>query len=154
MSTPNMWNSLAALVLLAGSLGASGASPAGAANSPEPGIRDAWARSTPAGAKYGAIYATFESAAGDRLLGASVPHSLAGATQIHETVTSNDGQMMMRQVAGVDLPTGQVVEFKPGGFHIMLMNLKKPMKSGEHVNVTLTFKHAGQRTVVATVRDE
>ena len=124
-------------------------------------ITNVWARTTPAGARYGAAYLTIASRAGDRLIGASVPHSVAEGTQIHETVVWADssgghtpGQMSMRQVESVLLPAGESVQFKPGGYHIMLMELKKPLKAGQHVSLTLTLEKAGKRTVTATVRDE
>ena len=123
-------------------------------------IHDAWARATPAGARMGAIYFTMTSPAGDRLTGAAVPHSVAGATQIHETVMEQDssgaatGRMSMQEVESVELPAGTEVQFKPGGYHVMLLDLKRPLVSGQHVALTLTFANAGKQKVTATVRDE
>ncbi len=121
-------------------------------------IRDAWARATPAGARMGALYLTLESTAGDMLLGATVPRSVAGEAQIHETVVDSSGggepRMSMRRVASIDLPAGQAVELRPGGFHIMLIGLKKRLKAGERVTVTLSLAKAGRRTVTAAVREE
>ncbi|HEY6866584.1 MAG TPA: copper chaperone PCu(A)C [Candidatus Eisenbacteria bacterium] len=153
----------AALTLAAASiLGLTGAAGAGDAAAPPSGVvvRDAWARATPAGATMGAIYLTLESAAGDRLVGAAVPHSVAAATEIHETVMLADssgseggGRMTMRPVAAIELPAGEPVELKPGGYHIMLFDLKKPLKPGAHVTVTLVLEKAGKRKVTATVRE-
>jgi copper(I)-binding protein len=124
-------------------------------------IRDAWARATPAGARMGAIYLTLESAAGDRLTGAKVPDSVAASTEIHETVTVTDSsgseggsRMTMQPVSSIELPPGEAVQLKPGGYHIMLIDLKKPLKRGTHVRVTLMLEKAGKHTVTATVRDE
>jgi len=124
-------------------------------------VRDAWARATPAGARMGAIYLTIRSDQADRLTGAAVPRAIAGETQIHEVVTVVDSsggdatpRMTMRQVAGLDLPAGEDVQLKPGGFHIMLIDLKKPLTAGEHVAVTLTLERAGRRQVTAVVRNE
>ena len=124
-------------------------------------IRDAWARATPAGARMGAIYLTIESVAGDRLTGAEVPTSVAAATEIHETVVVADssgseggGRMMMRPVAFIELPPGETVQLKPGGYHIMLFDLKKPLKAGDHVKLTLVFEKAGRRKVTAAVRGQ
>ena len=153
----------AALALaLAWACSAAGAANAAgsAASPPDVSVTDAWARATPAAARMGAVYLTIESATGDRLIGASVPHSVAAKTQIHETVVvadssgGGDGEMMMRPVGSIELPPGEAVQFKPGGYHIMLLNLKKPLRSGEQVPVTLTFEKAGKRKAVATVRDE
>lgn len=156
----------AALVLafaLGLGLGAGGVANAATADARRAAVHvsDAWARATPAGARMGAIYMTIESEGGDRLLGAEVPHSVAVHTEIHETVverSSNDGQpegrMSMRRVASIELPAGQPVQLKPGGYHVMLIKLAKPLKPGARVPVALTFEKSGRRTVIATVREE
>jgi periplasmic copper chaperone A len=120
-------------------------------------ISDAWAHATPSGSHMGAIYLKLISAKGDRLLRASVPHSITSETQIHETVVHHDSTtggdtMEMHQVESVDLPAGQTVELKPGSFHLMLIGLKHALKAGDKVSVTLHFEKAGMRTVKADVR--
>ena len=132
----------------------------GAAQPADVAVRDAWARTTPAGARMGALYLTLESPAGDRLVGAEVSRSVAAATEIHETVVVADStgsgggdRMMMRPVAFIELPPGEAVQLKPGGYHIMLLDLKKPLKAGTHVKLTLILEKAGKRTLTATVRD-
>lgn len=102
-----------------------------------------WSRATPAGAKVGGGYLSIENkgATPDRLVSVSAP--FAGRTEIHEMATK-DGVMTMRPMAdGVTVPPGQKVEFKPGGYHIMFMDLKAPLKQGERVKGTLTFEKAG-----------
>lgn len=102
-----------------------------------------WSRATPSGAKVGGGYLSIENkgAAPDRLVSVSAP--FAGRTEIHEMATK-DGVMTMRPMAdGVPVPPGQKVEFKPGGYHIMFMDLKAPLKQGEKVKGTLTFEKAG-----------
>jgi len=121
-------------------------------------IRDAWARATPAGARMGAIYLTIESAAADRLLAAAVPDSVAEETQIHETIVIPDSsggasRMTMRPVAALELPAGQPVQLKPGGYHIMLMGMKRALKAGDRVAVTLTLENAGKQSATAVVRN-
>ena len=59
--------------------------------------------------------------------------------------------MKMRQVDGLDLPAGQAVTLKPGGYHIMLTGLTRPLKEGETVSLTLSFAKAGSREVTAPV---
>jgi len=120
-------------------------------------ISDAWARATPPGAKMGAIYMTLESAAGDRLLRASVPKSVSAETQIHEIVTASgadgaEGKMTMQQIPSLELPPGQPVELKPGSYHLMLIHLKHALAAGDKVTVKLHFEKAGTRTVTADVR--
>jgi periplasmic copper chaperone A len=120
-------------------------------------ISDAWAHATPSGSHMGAIYLKLVSAKGDRLLSASIPHSITSETQIHETVVHHDSTtggdtMEMHQVESVELPAGQTVELKPGSFHLMLIGLKHALKAGDKVSVTLKFEKAGMRTVKADVR--
>jgi copper(I)-binding protein len=119
-------------------------------------VTEVWARATPPGARMGSIYLTLMSAGGDRLLRASVPHAVSPETQIHETVVAHDSngveRMEMHAVPSIELPANQAVELKPGGFHLMLTRLKRPLKPGERVRVTLTFERAGRQTVQADVR--
>jgi periplasmic copper chaperone A len=113
-------------------------------------VKNAWARATPAGAQTGAAYVTLQSSAGDRLTAASTP--AAQAAQLH-TMSMQGGVMKMRQVDGIDLPAGQSVTLKPGGYHIMLMGLAQPLKAGQSFPLTLTFAKAGSQTVNVTVQN-
>ncbi len=63
------------------------------------------------------------------------------------------GNMTMREVEMIELPAGKAVELKPGGYHIMLMELVKPLEVGDTIEITLTFKNAGEKTVTAEVRE-
>lgn len=63
------------------------------------------------------------------------------------------GNMTMREVKKIDLPAGKAVELKPGGYHIMLMELVEPLKVGDTIEITLTFEKAGEKTVTAEVRE-
>lgn len=102
-----------------------------------------WSRATPNGAKVGGGYLSIENtgAAPDRLVSVAVP--FAGRTEIHEMAVK-DGIMTMRPLEkGIEVPPGQTVEFKPGGYHLMFMDLKQPLKQGEMLKGTLTFEKAG-----------
>ena len=102
-----------------------------------------WSRATPAGAKVGGGYLSIENtgSAPDRLVSIAVP--FAARAEIHEMATK-DGIMTMRPMDnGVEVPAGAKVEFKPGGYHIMFMELKQPLKQGETLKGTLTFEKAG-----------
>ncbi|WP_353186531.1 copper chaperone PCu(A)C [Bosea sp. (in: a-proteobacteria)] len=102
-----------------------------------------WSRATPAGAKVGGGYLTIENTgtAADRLVSVAVP--FAARSEIHEMATK-DGIMTMRPLEnGIEVPAGGKVEFKPGGYHIMFMELKQPLKQGEMMKGTLTFEKAG-----------
>lgn len=103
-----------------------------------------WSRATPGGAKVAGGYLKIENTgtAADRLVSISAP-TISGRTEIHEMATK-DGVMTMRPLeGGVAIPAGAKVEFKPGGYHIMFMELKQPLKQGESVKGTLTFEKAG-----------
>ena len=102
-----------------------------------------WSRATPAGAKVGGGYLSIENTgtAADRLVSVSVP--FAARAEVHEMAVK-DGVMTMRPLEqGVEVPAGAKVEFKPGGYHIMFMELKQPLKQGEMMKGTLTFEKAG-----------
>lgn len=97
-----------------------------------------WVRATPA---VGAGYVSITNAGpADKLLGAS--SDAASAVELH-THKMEGGVARMRQVDDVALPTGQKVEFKPGGLHLMLMGLKQPLKDGDKLAITLRFEKAG-----------
>lgn len=103
-------------------------------------VKDAWVRGTVAGQKATGLFAQISSAGGGRLVSASSP--VAGAVEIHEMAM--DGNVMrMRAVPAVELPAGKTVDFKPGGYHLMLLELKKELKAGDDVPVTLVIEGAG-----------
>lgn len=102
-----------------------------------------WSRATPTGAKVGGGYLSIENTGttADRLVSVSVP--FAARSEIHEMAVK-DGIMTMRPLdKGVEVPAGAKVEFKPGGYHIMFMDLKQQLKQGEMMKGTLTFEKAG-----------
>src|SRR5712664_4917650 len=106
-------------------------------------IDDAWARATAPGSRIAAGYMTIRnlSASPDRLVGASSP--VAARVQTHVTV--REGEVFrMREVKGYDVPASGSFELKPGGAHLMLVDVKRPLKEGGKVPVTLRFKRAGE----------
>jgi copper(I)-binding protein len=102
-----------------------------------------WSRATPPGAKVAAGYVALRNEGGeaDRLVAAS--GEIAGRTEIHEMAVDGNGVMTMRPVAGVDIPAGGSAELKPGGFHIMFLDLRTGAKEGETFRGSLTFEKAG-----------
>jgi copper(I)-binding protein len=106
-------------------------------------IEKPWARATPPGAAVGGGYLVIRNkgAAADRLVGVSSPAS--ARVEIHEMAMEKD-VMRMREVKGVDVPAKKSVELKPGGYHLMLIELKAPLKPGDKVPVTLRFEKAGE----------
>jgi len=110
-------------------------------------ISQEWARATPNGAKVGGGYVTIENkgSAPDRLIGASA--DFAGKIEVHEMTTEN-GVMKMRPVEkGLAIEPGKTVKLAPGGYHLMMMDLKSPLKQDDKVQVTLEFEKAGKVTV-------
>ena len=110
-------------------------------------ITQAWSRATPAGAKVAGGYLTIENkgAAPDRLIGGSA--DVADKVQVHE-MTMNNGVMTMRLLdQGLPIEPGKTVKLAPGGYHLMLLDLKSPLKRGDKVPVTLEFEKAGKVTV-------
>jgi periplasmic copper chaperone A len=111
-------------------------------------IAGAWARATVPGQMASGAYMQLKSDTPLKLVKAESP--AAAMVEIH-TVSMKDGVMSMSAVEAVDLPAGKTVELKPGGYHIMLMQLKGPIKEGDSVPLTLTFEDAKkQKRVVNT----
>ncbi len=105
-------------------------------------IEHPFARATPPGARSGAVFFTLDNAGntGDRLVRASTP--IAGGVALHQMVLE-DGVMRMRAVPSVEVIPGGRVEFRPSGYHLMLLDLKQPLKAGERFPLTLTFEQGG-----------
>ena len=114
-------------------------------------VENAWARATPPGAKIGAGYMTLrnDSATADKLLSASSP----AAARVEPHVTVEEGGISkMRPVKGYDIPAHGSFELGPGGAHLMLVNLKAPLKAGEKVPLVLRFQRSGEVKVELEVR--
>lgn len=113
-------------------------------------IVDPWARATAGMAMVGAAYMTIENtgAMADRLIEAASP--VASKAELHTHIVEGD-IMRMRAVEGIDLPPGEIVRLRPGGLHVMLINLTAPLQMGEHFPLTLTFAEGGTTTVEVEV---
>ena len=111
-------------------------------------ITGAWARATVPGQMVSGAYMQLKSDTPLKLVKAESP--VAAMVEIHN-VSMKDGVMSMSAVDAIELPVGKKVELKPGGYHIMLMQLKGPIKEGDNVPLTLTFEDAKkQKRVVNT----
>jgi copper(I)-binding protein len=102
-----------------------------------------WARMTPAGAKVGGGYLSVENDGkeADRLVSGTA--EISDRVEIHE-MTVKDGVMNMRMLAdGIEIPAGGEVKLAPGGYHLMFIGLKQPLKQGASFKGTLTFAKAG-----------
>ncbi|WP_397536186.1 copper chaperone PCu(A)C [Roseateles sp.] len=105
-------------------------------------VKDAWVRATVTQQKATGAFMQLQSTSNARLVEARSP--VAGVVEIHEMVM--DGSTMrMRAVQGLDLPAGRSVELKPGGYHVMLMDLKAPIAAGQDVPLTLVFEGADKK---------
>ena len=100
-------------------------------------VVDPWVRATVAAQKASGAFMTLTAARDARLVEAKSP--VAGVVEIHE-MAMEQNVMRMRAVPGLDLPAGKAVELKPGGYHVMLMELKGPLKAGDTVPITLVFE--------------
>ena len=102
-------------------------------------VQDAWARPTVAGQKTSGAYMKITARENLQLVGASSP--VAGVTEVHEMKMEGD-VMKMRALPALELPAGKTVELKPGGYHVMLMDLKTALPKDSSVPLTLVFKNA------------
>ena len=100
-------------------------------------VKNAWVRTAVPGQPGTGAFMTITAKDGAKLVGASSP--VAGVTEVHEMKMEND-IMKMRAVPVLDLPAGQTVELKPGGYHVMLMELKQTLSVGSSVPLTLVFR--------------
>lgn len=114
-------------------------------------VTDAWSRPAAQGGN-GAGFLTIANTgkSADRLVSVSSP--IAARVEMHESMVMDGKAMMHPRPGGAALPPGGKVEFKPGGWHLMLIGLKKPLKAGETFPATLTFQKGGKVTVNFTVR--
>jgi hypothetical protein len=107
-------------------------------------ITQAWSRATPGGAKVAGGYLTIENrgSTADRLIGGS--GDITDRIEVHEMTTSN-GVMTMRALdKGLVIEPGKTVKLAPGGYHLMMFDLKSPLKQGDKMPVTLEFEKAGK----------
>jgi copper(I)-binding protein len=110
-------------------------------------VREAWIRATVPSARSSGLFMQLRSAQAAQLV--EVRSSVAGMAEIHQM--KMDGQMMRMQTVGaIDLPAGQAVNLAAGGYHIMLMDLKRQLKEGETVPVTLVIRNKGKGAATVT----
>lgn len=106
-------------------------------------VSNAWARATMPGQNVGAAYLDLRSPAAATLVKAE--SAAAKSVEIH-TMSMNNGVMQMRMLEKLALPAGETVKLSPGGLHLMLFGLKKPLQKGEQITLTLYFEYAGGKT--------
>lgn len=106
-------------------------------------ISDAWVRASSPGQEVGAAYLTLQSSADTSLVKVESP--AAGSVEIH-SMSMDNGVMKMRMLETLPLAAGTPVKLEPGGFHLMLFDLKKSLTKGEKVSFTLYFKDNAGKT--------
>lgn len=106
-------------------------------------ISQPWSRATAGGAKVGAGYMTIANMGTepDRLIGGSLPQ--AGKFEVHEMRMENHVMTMRPIDGGLEIKPGQTVKLAPGGYHVMFMQLKEPLKEGDILKGELVFEKAG-----------
>ena len=111
-------------------------------------VKDAWARPALPGQGATGAFMSLLAPDGARVLGASSP--VAGVVEIHEM--KMDGNVLkMRPVTVLELPAGRLVEMKPGGYHVMLMELKRPLAVGDKVRIDLRLETSDKRLITLPV---
>ncbi len=118
-------------------------------------VEDAWARPAKAMPGMGTTSAAYfvlrnDGKVADTLVGAGA--DVADKAEFHETVAKGDG-VTMRPVKSVPLPSGGTVAFKPGGLHVMLVDLKRDLAAGDKFPLILQFEKGGTQTVEVVVRE-
>ena len=113
-------------------------------------VTDAWIRGTVAQQKASGLFARLTSAQGGRLVSVSTP--VAGLVEIHEMSMAGDVMKMRALPNGLVLPAGKAVELKPGGYHVMLMDLKQQLKAGDTVTVTWVLEGADKKRETVEVK--
>lgn len=116
-------------------------------------IHGAWSRALPPVATNGAAYLMVHnnSKIADKLIAVSSP--IAKTAMLHQSV-SRDGHITMEHQSSIVIDANDMVMFKPGGYHVMLMGLKRPLVSGQSFELTLTFENAGDITTTVMIKKD
>ncbi|MHB1205798.1 MAG: copper chaperone PCu(A)C [Rhodospirillaceae bacterium] len=113
-------------------------------------IEKPWVRETIGAGKITAGYGKITNTGDDSDILLSVTTPVAATAELHQSMDKG-GRMTMAPVARLEIPRMGAVELKPGGYHLMIMNVTRPLKPGEKVSLVFTFMHAGAVTVAADV---
>ncbi len=116
-------------------------------------VSNAWVQAMPPSQTTSAAYMTIANNSPKEAVLVSVLSDIAGTVEIHQMSEMN-GMMKMNMVANLHIPAHGKVALQPGGFHIMLVNLKKPVNKGDIVSIALHFQDGRSIMVNANVRDE
>ena len=139
---------LAAILIVALGLAACAAGSSGHQIS----VEDAWARPVPAAGGNGAVFMRLVNAGdeADQLVGGESP--VAGTVEVHKT-TMEEGVMKMEHIPGLEVPPKGEVSLKPGDYHVMLIDVGKPLVPGDTLPITLRFEKSGEMEMDVEVRE-
>lgn len=115
-------------------------------------VDDAWVREVPEGIETTALYMNIRNnnERSDMLL--SVKSDIAASAEIHKTSVNKDGISYMEKIETIEIPPSSTIKLEPGGMHVMLIGLKKKIKSGDIVEVITEFRDSGTKQVKAKIR--
>lgn len=112
-------------------------------------VDNAWLRATVPGQQVAGAFMDITSPVNAKLIGAK--SDVAGSMEMH-SMSMKNGVMEMREIKTLPLPKGKLVKLSPGGFHLMLFDLKQPMKAGEIVPIKLTIETANKKQEIIEVK--
>jgi periplasmic copper chaperone A len=114
-------------------------------------VRDAWVQEGPPSQTITAAYMTIENHSGGDISLRSASTEVAQTVELHK-MELVDGMMKMHRVKTIDIPAGGTAELKPGGYHLMVIGLKKELKQGDKVTITLEFSGDLRKTITIPVK--
>lgn len=115
-------------------------------------VSDAWVQLSPLPDRPAAAYLMLQNNTAQDDVLMSVDTDIAAASEVHES-REESGVVRMVHLKQLDLPSGARIDLQPGGMHIMLIDLTRPLEQGDEVSITLTFANAGSIQVHAQVRE-
>ena len=115
-------------------------------------VTDVYARAVPPGQPNSAVFMQLHNDGGEDRALVAAASAASDVVELH-THRMQDGMMQMRKIERIDLPAGETVTLKPGGLHVMLIGLKRPLQPGEDVAVTLTLDDGTELAVTAPVHE-
>ena len=114
-------------------------------------VRDGWVQEVPREQKITAAYMTIENHSAADISLQSASAGVARVIELHK-IELTDGMMKMRKVQAIDIPAGETVELKPGGYHLMVIGLNRELKKGDTVSLTLQFSRDIKKTITLPVK--
>jgi copper(I)-binding protein len=115
-------------------------------------VEEAWARPAITGGT-GGVYFAIDNPTSQPDILLSAASDVAGSVELHMSMMQEDGAMTMAHQDSVPVPANDRVEFKPGGLHVMLIDLNRDLTAGERFQITLQFQNAGEVSVEAEVKE-